>query len=118
MEVGPGAGYPLQGGPPGEHGRGAAGEVPGLPPPFPLRQPLPHQRVRQGARPLPRKLRQYARLTLACKQYSLYTIIYMYVYTYIVYYDVMTKKGDAPIMLTFSMSAQATKERKKISMSR
>ena len=58
VATGLGAGDPVQGGAAGEHRRGAAGKVAGLPPPLPLCQPLPHQRLRQGAGSLSRKLRQ------------------------------------------------------------
>lgn len=58
LETGPGDGDPVQGDPSGVDGWGAAGKVPGLPSPRPLRQPLSHQRVRPGAGSLPGQLHQ------------------------------------------------------------
>ena len=61
MATGPGAGDPVQGGAAGEHRRGEAGKVSGLPPPLPLCQPLPHQRVSQRAGFIPGQLCQLQR---------------------------------------------------------
>ena len=59
MAIGSGDGDPVQGDPPGEHRRGAAGEVPWLCPRPPLRQPCAHQRVCARAGPLPQQLYQH-----------------------------------------------------------
>lgn len=61
MASGPGDGDPVQSHSAGEHGRRAAGEVARVPAPGPLRQSLPHQRLRQGVGPLPGQLHQQPR---------------------------------------------------------
>lgn len=61
MAAGPGDGHPIQGQPPGEHGRGTAGQVTTMHQPWPVRPAAPHRSVRQGAGPLPGLLRPHAR---------------------------------------------------------
>lgn len=63
----PGDGHPVQGNSTGEHGWGEVRESGWVCPPQPLRQPLPHQRIREGVGSLPRQLHQQPRwVIVAC----------------------------------------------------
>lgn len=58
MAARPSHGDTVQGDPAGEHGRRTAGEIAGVHASQPLREPVPHQRVRSRAGPLPSQLHQ------------------------------------------------------------
>ena len=61
MEIRPGDGDPLQGDSPRIDRRGKTGKDCGMCSTGPLCQPLPHQRLRPGTRPLPRQLYHQSR---------------------------------------------------------